>query len=344
VHGYQPGLNGVNVYPAAVTGSSSVSGLPPGSYRFVIEYGPGSSTTRMSFADLTVLGVNRMVVTSTSPVGAGSVTGAGIYMEGTSATLLAAPDATRTFLPRGRAISTAPPILLSSPSARRTTPLSRTLRSGRMRVTTSASPIGAGTITGGGSYPVGTVATLTATPDATHTFTGWSGDLSSATNPLSFTVAGATNLIANFAPTSFALTTTAGSGGSVTPGGTYAAGTIVTVAATPDALHRFSGWTGDASGMATSIAVTLDRAKIVQANFAAKAAQAITFAPPGDHGLASPPFTLIANATSGLPVSFSLLERPSHSDRRLRAGHGCRACHDSGEPARRRLLPPRRSR
>jgi hypothetical protein len=55
----------------------------------------------------------------------------------------------------------------------------------------------------------------------------------------------------------------------------------------------------------------MDRAKLVQANFAAKAAQTITFDPPGDHGLASPPFTLVANATSGLPVSFSLLSGPA---------------------------------
>ncbi len=310
VHGYQPGLNGVNVYPAAVTGSSTVSGLSPGNYRFVIEYGPGSSTTRMSFADLTVLGVNRTVMTSTAPVGAGSVTGAGIYMEGTSATLVAVPDATHVFAGwTGDLTSSANPVVFTVGAQNYNVVANFALRT--FAVTAVASPVGAGTITGGGSYPMGNVATLTATPDATHTFTGWSGDLSSAANPLSFTVTSATNLIANFAPTSFSLTTTAVSGGTVTPGGTYAAGTVVTVAATPDTTHRFTGWTGDASGLATSVAVTMDRAKMVQANFAAKAAQTITFDPPGDHGLASPPFTLVANATSGLPVSFSLLSGPA---------------------------------
>ena len=310
VHGYQPGLNGVNVYPAAVTGAATVSGLSPGNYRFVIEYGPGSSTTRMSFADLTVLGVNRTVVTSTAPVGAGSVTGAGIYMEGTSATLVAVPDATHVFAGwTGDLTSAANPVVFTVGAQNYNVVANFALQS--FAVTAAASPVGAGTITGSGSYPMGNVATLTATPDATHTFTGWTGDLSSAANPLSFTVSGATNLIANFAPNSFALTTTAGSGGTVTPGGTYAAGTVVTVAATPDATHRFSGWGGDASGLATSVAVTMDRSKFVQANFAAKAAQTITFNSPGDHGLASPPFTLVANATSGLPVSFSLLSGPA---------------------------------
>lgn len=88
-------------------------------------------------------------------------------------------------------------------------------------------------------------------------------------------------------------------------------GTVVTVAATPDAAHRFGGWTGDASGTAASVAITMDRSKAVHANFAAKTAQTITFDSPGDLGLASLPFPLVATATSGLPVSFSVLSGPA---------------------------------
>ena len=310
VHGDQPGLNGVNVYPAAVTGSTTVSGLPPGNYRFVIEYGPGSTATQMAFVDLTVLGVIRTVTTSTVPVAAGTVVGGGTYLEGTLATVSAAPDATHVFIGwSGDLSTTANPLGFTVGAQNYSLVANFALRT--FAVTATASPTGAGAISGTGSYPVGAVATLTATPDASHTFTGWSGDLSSAANPVSFTVSSATNLIANFAPASFALTTTAGSGGSVTPGGTYAAGTIVTVAATPDATHRFAGWAGDASGTATSVAVTLDRAKSLQASFAAKSLQTITFDFPGDHGLTSPSFTLTAKATSGLPVSFSLLSGPA---------------------------------
>jgi hypothetical protein len=85
----------------------------------------------------------------------------------------------------------------------------------------------------------------------------------------------------------------------------------VTVSATPDATHRFVDWTGDATGNVATTAVTLDRAKFVQANFTPRSSQTISFAPPGDHGLGSPPFTLLATATSGLPVSFSLLSGPA---------------------------------
>ena len=45
-----------------------------------------------------------------------------------------------------------------------------------------------GNITGAGEYDPGTSATLTATPDAGYAFTGWTGDASGTTNPLSLTM------------------------------------------------------------------------------------------------------------------------------------------------------------
>ena len=310
VHGYQPGINGVNIYPAAVSGSTTVSSLPPGDYRFTIEYGPGSSTTRMSFTDLTVLGVNRTVAASVLPVGTGSVTGAGTYAEGSSATLTATPAAMHMFAGwSGDLSSAANPLTFTVGAQNYNVVANFALRT--YAVTASVSPVGTGSVTGAGNYTTGATATLSATPDATHVFTGWSGDLSGSANPVSFVVNTATNVTANFVAARFVLTTAANTGGTVTPGGTYPAGTVVTITATPDSTHRFINWTGDASGTAATTAVTLDRAKLVQANFSAKTAQTITFDPPGDHGLTSPPFALTASATSGLPVSFSLLGGPA---------------------------------
>ena len=310
LHGYQPGMNGVNIYPAAVSGSTTVSSLPPGDYRFTIEYGPGSSTTRMSFADLTVLGVNRAVVASVLPIGTGSVTGSGTYAEGASATLTATPDATHLFAGWSGDLSSAANPLTFTVGARNYNVVANfALRT--FAVTASVSPVGAGSVTGAGNYTAGATATLSATPNATHVFTGWSGGHSGSANPVSFVVNAATNVTANFVPARFVLTTAANTGGTVTPGGTYPSGMVVTVTAAPESTHRFINWTGDASGTAATTAVTLDRAKLVQANFSAKTAQTITFDPPGDHGLTSPPFAITASATSGLPVSFSLLGGPA---------------------------------
>lgn len=311
VHGQLPSYNGVSVYPAPANGSTTVTGLAPGEYSFVFEYGPGAfSATRGAYAYLTVLGVDRTITASVAPAGAGAVTGAGTYREGASATLAATPDSTHVFTGwSGDLTSTSNPLTFTVGAQNYALIANFALRT--YAVTATVSPAAAGSVSGTGIYNVGATATLNATPNASHIFSGWTGDLVSSANPLSFVVNGTVNLTANFLATSFALTTGTTAGGSVTPGGTYPAGSIVTVSATPDATHRFTDWTGDASGTVSTIAVTMDRAKFVQANFTAKAAQTIAFAPPGDHALASPPFNLMASATSGLPVSFSLLGGPA---------------------------------
>jgi uncharacterized repeat protein (TIGR02543 family) len=56
-----------------------------------------------------------------------------------------------------------------------------------------------GAITGAGEYDSGTTATLTATPDAGYTFTGWTGDASGTTNPLSLTMDASKTVGATFA-------------------------------------------------------------------------------------------------------------------------------------------------
>lgn len=48
---------------------------------------------------------------------------------------------------------------------------------------------------------------------------------------------------------------------------TYPVGTVVTVSATPQTHYRFTGWTGDASGTASPITLTMTTDKSVTANF-----------------------------------------------------------------------------
>ena len=146
-------------------------------------------------------------------------------------------------------------------------------------LTTSASPSAGGSVStnpGGTSFASGTQVTLTATPASGYTFSGWSGDASGTATSVTVTMDSNKTVTANFTPiviTYYTLTTSASpsAGGSVStnPGGTsFASGTQVTLTATPAGGYTFSGWSGDATGTATSVTVTMDSNKTVTANFA----------------------------------------------------------------------------
>jgi len=176
-------------------------------------------------------------------------------------------------------------------------------------LTTTAGP--GGNVSAGGIFTAGSIVAVSAFPDSTHDFAGWSGDASGPGSPVSVTLDRNKSVQANFTLKNFVLATSAISGGSVTPGGTYPAGTTVTISATPDATHFFTGWSGDAGGTATTVAITLDRSKNAQALFSAKTAQTITFNPPGNQATGSAPFALSATASSGLPVTFTVVSGPA---------------------------------
>jgi len=314
VHGLTPNYNGVSIYPAPAIGSTVVSGLAPGTYSFRVEYGPGSLFgTRIADNYLVVMGVNRTVSTTVSPAGTGSVTGAGTYVEGSSATLTATPDATHTFSGwSGNLSSASNPLTFTVGAQNYNITANFVLQT--LNVTTAVSPAGAGSVSGGGTYTMGSTATLTATPDSTHVFTGWSGYATGATNPVSFAVNGNVALTANFASANFTLTTAASGGGSVTPGGSYPANSSVTISANGGATARFVNWTGNATGSNNPLLVTMDADKSITGIFTAKLAQSIAFNPPATvrlDALNSAVLSLSATATSGLPVTLALLSGPA---------------------------------
>ena len=132
------------------------------------------------------------------------------------------------------------------------------------------------------TVPPNTPITLTASPTAGHTFTGWGGACAAAgtattcTLPMSQT----SNVTASFAPITYPLTvSTTGSGtitsspGSIScPGAscneTFNQGTLVTLTATPQPGNALTGWTGCASNPTpTTCTVTMDQARNVTATF-----------------------------------------------------------------------------
>jgi hypothetical protein len=177
--------------------------------------------------------------------------------------------------------------------------------------TLSTSAGAGGTVSAGGVYANGTVAWVTATPDAIHDFSGWSGDASGSANPFAVTMDRSKSVQAVFALKSYPLVTAASTGGSVTAGGNYPHGTTVTVSATAAPNYRFTGWAGDASGSAGAVAVLMTGARSVQALFVPKSAQTISFPVLPDQSLGAGPVTLNATATSGLPVTYAVVSGPA---------------------------------
>jgi hypothetical protein len=126
-------------------------------------------------------------------------------------------------------------------------------------VTVTAVPVLGGVVTGGGTFAQGSLATVTATPNAGFAFVNWTvnGTAVSTSSSYQFTMAGNRTLVANFAPIpvgNFAvvLTSAPAAGGTTTGSGSYASGSAVTVTATPNTGYTFRNWTENGSIVSTS--------------------------------------------------------------------------------------------
>jgi uncharacterized repeat protein (TIGR02543 family) len=144
--------------------------------------------------------------------------------------------------------------------------------SGGTQYTLTTGVVGLGSVSpSSGSYDAGTMVTLTATPNAGYQFSNWSGDLSGSTNPATITMDGNKNITATFtaiSPTQYSLTVNTVGSGSVSPSsGSYDAGTMVTLTATPNAGYQFSGWSGDLSGSTNPTTITMNANKNITATF-----------------------------------------------------------------------------
>jgi len=111
----------------------------------------------------------------------------------------------------------------------------------RLSVTLAGTGTGAVTTTPSGTiFNAGTVVTLTATPGASSTFTGWSGGVTGASSTVSITMNGDASVTAAFALKTYALVTSAGSNGSISPQGTVTVnhGTSQSFTITPNACYE----------------------------------------------------------------------------------------------------------
>ncbi|MCQ2337993.1 MAG: fibronectin type III domain-containing protein [Paludibacteraceae bacterium] len=123
-----------------------------------------------------------------------------------------------------------------------------------------------GTVTGGGVYEYGSMATLVANPAPHHHFVCWNNGVT--TDTINVSVLSDTSFTATFAIDSFTVTAVANDPamGIVTGSGIYSYGTDVTITATPFDSHSiFAGWSNGAVDAVTTIHLTSDTT--VTANF-----------------------------------------------------------------------------
>jgi hypothetical protein len=120
---------------------------------------------------------------------------------------------------------------------------------------TSAAPASAGTTSGAGAYPVGSTATVVATPNPGYGFSNWTENSAPVSNSASysFTVTADRTLVANFVPAYTIVTSAAPAIGGTTSGdGTYNTGSTVTVVASANASFNFVNWTENGTPVSTS--------------------------------------------------------------------------------------------
>jgi uncharacterized repeat protein (TIGR02543 family) len=112
-------------------------------------------------------------------------------------------------------------------------------------ITASSSPVWAGTVTGAGAYPIGSIASLTATAAAGYGLANWTeGAAEVSTSPTySFAVTADRTLVANFVTAfTIAVAPSVHYAGSASGGGVFNAGVPVTLVAAPSPGFVFVGW------------------------------------------------------------------------------------------------------
>jgi uncharacterized repeat protein (TIGR02543 family) len=122
------------------------------------------------------------------------------------------------------------------------------------------------------SYYEGEVVNITASPNTSYQFDGWTGDVSNVGSAsTTVTMDADKTVVANFSRVIQILTININGSGSVTPSTgihSYGKETVANLNATPGNGYQFDGWTGDVSDVGSaSTTVTMNADKTVVANF-----------------------------------------------------------------------------
>jgi hypothetical protein len=257
-----------------VSGTSEVvSGLSPSTeYQYSLKSLAGETESDNSnYITLTTLAAQPSTYTlslSSSPAGAGTLSGGGTFNEGTTVTAHAAPNAGYSFVnwTEGGVQVSASASYTFNITSNRNLVANFTQQVINYTLTSTVAPAGGGTTSiPSQTFSAGTSVTITATPNAGYSFVNWTEGSTQVSTSASYTfnITSNRNLVANFTQQvqNYTLTTLA----APTEGGTtnissetYASGTSVTVTATPTAGYSFVNWTEGSTQVSTSASYTFN--------------------------------------------------------------------------------------
>ena len=198
------------------------------------------------------------ITTECDPVEGGTVSGAGTYYYGTTATLTATPNENYMFLCWSDGVASNPRTVTVTGNANykalfhfNGTPL--------YTITVVANNPLLGTVTGSGTYPEGSTVEINATPNVGSVFSGW--DDGNTDNPRSIVVTQDMEYTAIFTKTeTYTITVRAENPllGTTYGSGEYPLNQLVNIGATPTTGYYFSGWQDGNMDNPRTIVVTGD--------------------------------------------------------------------------------------
>lgn len=218
------------------------------------------------------------VVLSSNPAAGGTTIGAGSFNAGSSVTVSARVNAGYTFVDwteNGVRVSTSSNIQFTLNANRNFVANFRAIPASQFAVLLSSSPAAGGTTDGEGAYASGTSVTISSVANTGYTFANWtdlaSGAVVSASPNYTFALTANRTLVANFLLNNYTLTVNAVNGtvSKAPDQATYSHGSNVVLTATPAAGYVFSSWSGDATGTANPLSVSMTSNKTITAIFTA---------------------------------------------------------------------------
>ena len=187
------------------------------------------------------------VSVSANPIEGGIVSGGGLITAGQSCTVTATPNNDYTFsnwTENGNVVSTSASYTFTV-NGDRTLVANFTVQS--YTITATADPIEGGQVSGGNTYTLGDVCTLSATPNTGYDFVNWTknGNVVSANSSFSFNVTENADYVAHFLLQTFTVIATADpvEGGVIQIEGDTYYGATVTVTVLLNEEYSFLNWT-----------------------------------------------------------------------------------------------------